>query len=425
MNEVAARVDRTQSVGNAEAGGAATARPPALMGLARLMSMAFEGADLGPLAVELIARASADESDADALMDLSIVLQLQGHRDLGLATQALALQARRLYELPSAGVTAIRLLAIMAAGDLMTNTPLPFLVEGSDIALSMLYVLPGETIPIDLPAHDVVFIAVSEADSTRALLAALAGAVPMWTKPVVNAPERIARTSRAQAHTLLAGAPGICMPVSARATRERLQRLSSGGLDLPDMLCDGAFPLIVRPVGSHAGRELQKVDCAHELRPYLEATAAAEFFISRFVDYRGNDGLFRKYRVVLIDGIPYAGHMGISTHWMIHYLNAGMFESAAKRAEEEAFMRTFEVDFARRHDGALQAISERVGLDYLVIDCAETAAGELLIFEIDGGAVVHSMDPAGLFPYKRPQMGKLFAAFRAMLVRAITIGRFV
>ncbi|MEO7007832.1 MAG: RimK family alpha-L-glutamate ligase, partial [Caldimonas sp.] len=132
-----------------------------------------------------------------------------------------------------------------------------------------------------------------------------------------------------------------------------------------------------------------------------------------------------KYRIVLIDGVAYAGHMGISTHWMIHYLNAGMSDSAAKRAEEEAFMRNFETDFARRHGDALQVVSKRVGLDYLVIDCAETAVGELLIFEVDGGAVVHSMDPAGLFPYKRPQMEKLFAAFRAMLVRAITIGRFV
>lgn len=424
MNEVVTRAARTKLDDTRAADGPPAVRPP-LMGLARLMSMAFEGTDLGPLAAGLIERASADEADADALMDLSTVLQLQGQRELGLATQALALKVSRVYELPSANATAMRVLAIMAAGDLMTNTPLPFLVEGSDIALGMLYLLPGESIPIDLPAHDVVFVAVSESDSTRALLAELADALPAWTKPVVNPPERIARTSRTQAHTLLAGAPDICMPISNRATREQLQRLSSGTLELREILDDGAFPLIVRPVGSHAGRGLQKVDSAHELRPYLEATDSAEFFISRFIDYRGNDGLFRKYRIVLIDGVAYAGHMGISTHWMIHYLNAGMSDSAAKRAEEETFMRNFETDFARRHGDALQAVSKRVGLDYLVIDCAETAAGELLIFEVDGGAVVHSMDPAGLFPYKRPQMEKLFAAFRAMLVRAITIGRFV
>jgi hypothetical protein len=69
----------------------------ALLGLARLMTMAFEGVDLAPLAATLIERASAD--DANALMDLSTILQLQGSRSLGLATQVHALKARRLYEL--------------------------------------------------------------------------------------------------------------------------------------------------------------------------------------------------------------------------------------------------------------------------------------------------------------------------------------
>ena len=43
----------------------------------------LRGTDLAPLASALIARASTDEADADALMELSIVLQLQGIHDLG------------------------------------------------------------------------------------------------------------------------------------------------------------------------------------------------------------------------------------------------------------------------------------------------------------------------------------------------------
>jgi hypothetical protein len=144
-----------------------------------------------------------------------------------------------------------------------------------------------------------------------------------------------------------------------------------------------------------------------------------EFHISPFVDYRGADGLFRKYRVVLIDGRPFAGHMGISAHWMIHYLNAGMSASAEKRAEEERFMRSFDADFALRHAGAFAAITERIGLDYVVIDCGETRDGKLLIFELDSGAVVHAMDCVDLFPYKQAQMRKVFKAFRGMLSKAI------
>ena len=400
-----------------------TDRLPALIGLARLMTMAFEGADLLPIAQQLIERASANEADADALLDLSTVLQLQGIRDVGLATQAQALQIQRVYELPAAKAPAIRLLALMAPGDLMTNTPLPFLIEDADIALTLLYLLPGEPIPRELPDHDVAYIAVSESDPTRALLEQLAQCVPSWRTPLLNRPNRITRTSRDQACTLLADAPGVSMPASARVTRDALQRVSAGTLDLADLLPDAGLPLIVRPVDSHAGHGLDKVDSATALAAYLQASAADAFFISRFIDYRSADGQFRKYRVVLVDGVPYAGHMGVSAHWMIHYLNAGMTESAAKRAEEEAFMRGFETGFAHHHATALRAIAERFGLDYLVIDCAETARGELLVFEVDPGAVVHALVPADLFPYKRAPMAKVFAAFRALLLRSIAAAR--
>jgi hypothetical protein len=111
--------------------------------------------------------------------------------------------------------------------------------------------------------------------------------------------------------------------------------------------------------------------------------------------------------------------MAIAERWDIWYLNAGMSASAAKRFEEERFMRTFDVGFGRRHRAALTALSDRVGLDYFTVDCAETRDGSLLIFEADNTAVVHNMDPPGVFPYKAPQMRRIFDAFVAMLERRV------
>ena len=394
--------------------GASASRGPGLAGLARLMTQAFEGADLVPLAAELIARAAADPDDADALMDLSTVLQLQGVRDLGVTTQAHALASKRLYELGHRDAPALRLLAIMAPGDLMTNTPLEFLIENADVSLSMLYLMPGEPIPSEWPAHDVVFIAVSQSEATEALLERLRDV--SWRRPVVNRPDLIVNTSRTRAYELLAGVPGLAIPMTAQASRAQLSQIAEGTLAVQSVLADGCLPLIVRPVDSHAGRSLAKLENATEIEAYLRATAGDAFFISRFIDYRGDDGLFRKYRIVLIDGVAHAGHMGVSAHWMIHYLNAGMADSAPKRAEEEAFMRDFDTGFARRHATALRGISERFGLDYLVIDCGETRSGELLVFEVCTGAVVHAMDPVDVFPYKRAHMDRIFAAFRSMLL---------
>jgi hypothetical protein len=109
---------------------------------------------------------------------------------------------------------------------------------------------------------------------------------------------------------------------------------------------------------------LLKIDAPGELAAYLQARPEPTFFLSRFVDYRNADGLYRKYRVVLVDGQAYAGHMAISEHWMIHYLNAHMGASAQKRDEEARFMQDFDTAFGARHRQALQAIRQAAGLDY-------------------------------------------------------------
>ena len=111
-------------------------------------------------------------------------------------------------------------------------------------------------------------------------------------------------------------------------------------------------------------------------------------------------------------------HMAISEHWIVHYMSAGMTVNAAKRAEEERFMADFDAGFAVRHDGAFRHIAERLGLDYVGLDCGETADGRLLLFEVDSGMTVHAMDGADLFAYKQVQMTKVFSAFRKLLAGA-------
>ncbi|MDE2082069.1 MAG: RimK family alpha-L-glutamate ligase [Burkholderiales bacterium] len=397
---------------------------PERLGLARLMTLAFEGHDLMPIAQRLIERASSHAEDADTLMSLSIALQLRGLRDEGLAVQADALRIQRLFQRPAASTATtgaagaapgLRLLALMAPGDLMTNTPLDFLLERSDVCSSHLYLGLDESLPARLPAHDVLLVAISESDRTRPLLQRLGVELAVRGLPVINRPDRIVQTGRTEAFRHLQGLPGVLMPATARLSLADLKALARGDEALARWLPGAAFPVIVRPVDSHAGQGLAKVSSPRALGIYLDEALAGEFFVSPFVDYASADGAYRKYRVVLVDGVAYPGHMGISSHWMIHYLNAGMTDSAAKRLEEAAFMSDFDIRFGRRHAGALQAVGQAFGLEYLVIDCAETRAGELLVFELDPGAVIHAMDPPTLFPYKRPQMERVFAAFRRLL----------
>ncbi len=390
--------------------------PPEPIGLATLAKRAFDGLDLQPLSSELIRRMIAEPENAAVLMDLATIEHLYGNHGDAQDLQNRALDLQRIYRRPSAkpGQDEVRLLAFMAPGDFMANTPLEFLLDGSNTRLDMLYLAPGAPVPETVPDHDLAFVAVGESDVNQVLLRALEPVVRDWPRPVLNAPDRIARLSREGTWELLRSAPGIAIPRTLRLDRQGLIQLGAGKV-APD---DIRFPIIARPIGSHAGQGLTKLETPAAVAAYLNEHPQSEFYVSRFVDYRGADGLFRKYRVALIDGRPFASHMGVSQHWMIHYLNAGMRESAEKRAEEARFMAEFDRDFAQRHARAFEALAERVGLEYFGIDCGETRAGELLIFEADVAMIVHAMDPPDLFPYKRPQMRKVFDAFQALLARA-------
>ncbi len=97
---------------------------------------------------------------------------------------------------------------------------------------------------------------------------------------------------------------------------------------------------------------------------------------------------------------------------MVHYLNAGMLDHADRRAEEAAWMASFDEDCAVRNAEAYDAIAARLGLDYFAIDCAELPDGRLLLFEADVAMIVHSMDGERLFAYKKPTMASVVQGLR-------------
>jgi hypothetical protein len=317
----------------------------------------------------------------------------------------------------------LRVLALAAATDMGSNTPIEFLLEESGIELMILYVIPEVELPVPLPDHDVAIVIASDSEDCRDALRKIDQAASRWPRPLLNPPEFVCNLDRDKLHRLLDGIDGLEIPATIGVEREQLSQASRSAAALADIAADLAFPVIVRPRGSHAGVGLAKVDDDAAMARYLEGRQEQQFFISRFVDYSGSDGLFRKYRVVFVDGRPYACHMAIAERWDIWYLNAGMSESAAKRLEEETFMRTFDIGFARRHATALAGMADRIGLDYFTVDCAETKSGSLLIFEADNTAVVHNMDPPDVFPYKPPQMRKIFEAFAAMLYLRVRLGQ--
>ena len=390
--------------------------PPLIHGTGDLTTFAYQGAS----EAELLARIDArrDDSHAAWLHDRAIAYQLLFRRAEGLDLQDSALLESQIFRVasPRSGGQSLRVLALSAPGDLMVNTPLDFITNEIDVRLDLLYLLPDQPLPRAIPDHDVAFFAIGEADP--ALLGRLRRLFAAWPRPALNDPSFLPGTARDALSRSLADVPSIRSPTAVAVTRAALEDHLQTGRPIDGFdAARGPYPCLIRPASSHAGAGLVRAANPADLHNYLRLSFERQFFVTAFEDYRSPDGQYRKLRVAFVDRQPFLCHLAISDHWMVHYLNAGMTESAQKRAEEAGAMETFDEGFARRHAAAFAALHDRLRFDYYSIDCAETRDGRLLVFEADTAAIIHLMDPADLFPYKQAQMRAVFRAFDAMLRR--------
>lgn len=366
---------------------------------------------------ERINQMFAGPIDANLFMSQFQLFSIFGNREFALEMQAKALEMSTIYRIAGSARPAIRLLALMAVGDATDNTPLDYLIEDSDISLDLLYLIPGRPLPPVIPDHDVAIVAAGE--SALPTLQALAPLTADWPRPVLNLPEHILRCSRDSLWQRLDSIPGLAVPPTLCVDRQRLIAVAEQTLPIGELFEGCGYPITVRPKGSQSGRNLAKIENPDLLRNYLDATPADEFFVSLYIDYRSPDGHYRKARIALIAGKPYICHLAIGDDWIVHYNSAGMMEDEKKRAEEDAFMQDFDEGFARRHAAALDEIAKRLALDYVVLDCAQSQSGELLLFEADNRGWVHATDPVEIFGYKQAPMKKVFDAFRSMLMQAM------
>lgn len=384
------------------------------IGLATLMRKAFARESLEPTAHALLERVRENAGDANALLDLSLISQLGGDSALGLDFQRMALSIQQHFRLQSSSdPQALKVLVLRSRGVLMDDMPIECLVEHSDVQVESLYLGQGIPAPAAIPDHDVAIVAVCESAANQRLLTDLDSLAACWPQPILNAPRCIAELGRDRLPRVVRHIDGMVAVESYRISGQELHDTGLSSVS-PDRAATGG-DWIIRPVSSHAGRGLERLGSQQDLRNYLQSNEGSQFYVAPFVDYQSRDGIFRKYRIALIQGRAFPVHMALSRHWMVHYLNADMLNSHKNRHEEAAFLQNFEQTFGTKHGKALATIAQRIGLDYVVIDCAETREGALLLFEADNGAVVHSMDPSDVFPYKLPAMKNVFDAFMRLL----------
>src|ERR1700674_966773 len=155
------------------------------IGFARLTTMAFHGTDLRPLRDELISKVAGGTADAGEGLDLSLIAQLLGDKQAGLAIQHEVLASHQLFRSPFlVRRPRLRVLALAAATDMGSNTPIEFLLEDSGIELTTLYVIAEAEWPEPLPDHDIAIVVASDSEDCRDALHKIGLMLPNWPRPL-------------------------------------------------------------------------------------------------------------------------------------------------------------------------------------------------------------------------------------------------
>ena len=147
----------------------------------------------------------------------------------------------------------------------------------------------------------------------------------------------------------------------------------------------------------------------------MKAVASMDDVLAiEWLDSAGADGMFRKYRAMLLDGEIYPLHLAVSQRWKVHYFSADMATSEAYRAEELRYLSDPAGAIGGRAMMALQRIGEALGLDYAGIDFAVSADGTVLVFEANATMriVPPPAGPSG--DLRRPFIERAMAAARAL-----------
>lgn len=267
-----------------------------------------------------------------------------------------------------------------------------------------------------LPAHHLVFNLIGESERGGAALARAAELLKRTNRPVINRPEIVARTGRAEMAARLAGIPGVVVP---KIMRFRCDALSSA--QAPAILAAHGFtmPFLLRAPGFHNGKHFEFIDSAPQLALAAASMPEDEAFAIEMLDARGGDGKFRKYRVIAIDGKLHPLHLAVSDRWKIHYATADMAGSPEHRAEDEAFLNDMPRVLGARAVAALEAIAGELGLDFGGIDFGLDGDGRVLLFEANASMAIPYPEAGDCWDYRRGPVRRIILAVRKMIAEKV------
>ncbi len=343
-----------------------------------------------------------------------------GERDAAEQHRQRAFGAKNLFQSPYRGdapPVPIVLLVSSTGG----NTPIEKLLDET-VFQTWIVVADFFNARTPLPEHQLIFNGICDAEVASEALYAAQKLLARTSMRVLNKPSAVLATSRCENALRMANLPGV------RTAKTMLYPYALlAGEDGPAVLeGDGfRFPLLLRAPGFHMGDHFIEVAEPSALAAQVATLPGAgqpdaDLLAIEYLDARGEDGCFRKYRAIFVDGQIYPLHLAISPNWKIHYFSADMADRADHREEEAKFLADMPGFLGPRAMAGLKTVQETLGLDYGGIDFGLSRQGEILLFETNAAMVVEQPAPDPRWDYRRTAVGRIHAAVREMLLRGFT-----
>jgi glutathione synthase/RimK-type ligase-like ATP-grasp enzyme len=350
--------------------------PNDLRMLANFAHALYENAQYPEARVVYVHALAVDPEYAPAHQGISHVLERLGEYEAALAHRHKGFTALPISVSPyrGAGVpVSVLVLSSVHHGNVPIDAPLD---NRTFLTIRLFTDYYDPTLP--LPPHDVIFNAIGDGDRCQESLAAAQRLLQTNDEIAINSPAAVRETGRMQIAARLRGIDGLVVP--------RMRELSHDELTTIER-----FPVLLRLPGYHTGEYFERANDRDELAKVAASLPAQRLLAIEMLDARGRDGLYRKYRVLVIDGGLYPVHLARSSTWKVHYFSADQVRTSEAIAEERAFLTDMRGALGPRAMAALEAAVPRVGLDYFGIDFGLDPQGNVLFFEAN--ATMRATDP--------------------------------
>ena len=353
-----------------------------------------------------------DPDHAQAHQGLGAVLADLGDRDGAADHFGKGFRGHAVSTLAYRGDTApIRLLQLVSSGG--GNIPTTLFLDDTRFLTTVVVADFLEPAAV-LPPHQLIFNTIGDVDLCRPALEAACRITAQAKVPVINDPAAVMRTGRIDNAARLGKLAGV-RTAKTLAIARQLLAAPDGARSLEQR--GFAFPLLLRSVGYHTGRNFVRVARADDLAAAAASLPGEKLLAIEYLDARGADGKPRKYRVMMIDRKLYPLHLAISKDWKVHYFTADMADKPDHRAEEAAFLADMPAVLGGKAMAALQRVKDALGLDYAGIDFGLGADGDVLLFEANATMVIAKPGKEAHWAYRHAAIDTVLAAVVAMMER--------